>query len=281
MELGMTREITISLNKEVAAGHLLALECGVSMFFLAGRGGEEEEQWGVTVSGASAPLAGRGGEERRRSPWVTLAFADGLWSPGEILSNKWILLQANLFRLPPPFCGRNGESDGGLLCIDGVGEGFTVARCFSHSSPIPLFCAVVVMGGGIDWVRESTCQQWSWEAIFLSSISAADGSRPTSKAKPWPIQKPAKDSGVSTSFARPLPRSAAAYYGCVEASGPVPASSHDGGVADLWLGGGEREGPDCVSSSLSEVFSVNAGDLYVLFNLMGSSVIICTSTVWI
>ncbi|KAK1692988.1 hypothetical protein QYE76_009685 [Lolium multiflorum] len=35
----------------------------------------------------------------------------------------------------------------------------------------------------------------SWEAIFWSNISAADGSRPTSEANPWPIQKPAKDSG--------------------------------------------------------------------------------------
>jgi hypothetical protein len=115
----------------------------------------------------------------------------------------------------------------------------------------------------------STKQQWSWEAIFLSIISAADGSRSTSKAKPWPTQKPAKDSGESTSFVRPFLRSAAAYYGCVEASGSIPASSHDGGVADLWLGGGEREGSDCVSQSLIEVFSVNARDLYVFSILWG------------
>jgi hypothetical protein len=89
------------------------------------------------------------------------------------------------------------------------------------------------------------------------------------------------DSGESTSFARPFLRFAVAYYGCVEASGSVPASSHDGGVADLWLDDGEREGPDCVSSSLSEVFSANARDLYVYLDLMGSFVIFYTSTVWI
>jgi hypothetical protein len=43
----MTREITVSLNKGVAAGHLLELGCGVPLFFLVGRGGEEEEQWGA------------------------------------------------------------------------------------------------------------------------------------------------------------------------------------------------------------------------------------------
>jgi hypothetical protein len=89
------------------------------------------------------------------------------------------------------------------------------------------------------------------------------------------------DSGESTSFARPFLRFAVAYYGCVEASGSVPTSSHDGGVADLWFDDGEREGPDCVSSSLSEVFSANARDLYVYLDLMGSFVIFYTSTVWI
>jgi hypothetical protein len=37
---------------------------------------------------------------------------------------------------------------------------------------------------------------------------------------------------------------------------------------------------DCVSSSLSEVFSANARDLYVYLDLMGSFVMFCTSTVW-
>jgi hypothetical protein len=58
------------------------------------------------------------------------------------------------------------------------------------------------------------------------------------------------------------------------------APSPDGGVADLRLGGGEREGPNCVFPFLSEVFSVNVGDLYVILNLVGSFVTICTSTVW-
>jgi hypothetical protein len=87
------------------------------------------------------------------------------------------------------------------------------------------------------------------------------------------------DSGESNSFARPFPRFPVAYYVCVEASGFVPASSHDGGVADLWLDGGEREGPDCISSSLSEVSSANARNLYVHLDLMGSFVIFCTSSV--
>jgi hypothetical protein len=120
----------------------------------------------------------------------------------------------------------------------------------------------------------SSCakQHWSWEAIFWSIISVADGSRLTSKAKPWPIQKPEKEPGESTSFVRPL-RCAAAYYGCLEASGFVPASEHDGGVAHLRLDDGEREGSDCNSTFLSEVFSVNAGDLFYFADLMGSSVI--------
>jgi hypothetical protein len=87
------------------------------------------------------------------------------------------------------------------------------------------------------------------------------------------------DSGKSTSFARSFMRFAVAYYGCMEASGFVPASLHDGGVADLWLDGGEREGPDCFSSSFSEVFSANARDLYVFLYFMGSFVTFCTSTV--
>jgi hypothetical protein len=58
----------------------------------------------------------------------------------------------------------------------------------------------------------------------------------------------------------------------------VPASGHGGGVAVLWLDGGEREGPDCFVLSFSEVFSTNARDLYVICNLMGSFVTICKST---
>jgi hypothetical protein len=93
------------------------------------------------------------------------------------------------------------------------------------------------------------------------------------------MQVPAMDSGDSTSVVRFFLRVAVAYYGCVEASGFVPASSHDGGVAALWLDGGEREGFDCFSSSFSEVFSTNARDLYVILDLMGSFVICCTATV--
>jgi hypothetical protein len=108
-----------------------------------------------------------------------------------------------------------------------------------------------------------------WEVTFLSS----------SKATPWPIQLSAMDSGVSTSVVRFFLRVAVAYYGCVEASGFVPASSHDGGVAALWLDGGEREGSDCFFSSFSEIFYANARDLYVILDLMGSFVTFCTATV--
>jgi hypothetical protein len=73
----MLREITVSLNKEVVAGHLLAIGCRAPLFFLAGRGGEEEGRWGANHPGTSIPPAGRGGEESRTSPWVALAFSGG------------------------------------------------------------------------------------------------------------------------------------------------------------------------------------------------------------
>jgi hypothetical protein len=52
-----------------------------------------------------------------------------------------------------------------------------------------------------------------------------------------------------------------------------PASVHDGGSSDLRLDGGEREGPNCISSSFSKVFSVFTRDLCVyFFFLIGSFV---------
>jgi hypothetical protein len=93
--------------------------------------------------------------------------------------------------------------------------------------------------------------------------------------------KPVMGSGEClTSFVRPLSRSAPAFYVCSAASGFVPTSGHDGGAAGFRLDGGEREESDCFLKSFSEVFSANARDLYVNFYLMGSFVIICTSTVW-
>jgi hypothetical protein len=138
---------------------------------------------------------------------------------------------------------------------------------------------MVVMEGGVDWMSSSVRQQWSWEAIYSSATSAAGESRPTSKAYPKPIQKPVKGFGENlTSHVRPLSRSATAFNVSKDASAFVPASELDGGSADLWLDGGEREGLDCVFRSFSELLSTNARDLYVHFHLMGSFVLICTST---
>jgi hypothetical protein len=44
---------------------------------------------------------------------------------------------------------------------------------------------------------------------------------------------------------RPTSRSAAAPNIDIAASGFIPAAMLDGGAADLWLGRGDREGPDC------------------------------------
>jgi hypothetical protein len=173
-ELERRRGITVSLNKKVAAGHLLALGCEAPLFFLAGRGGEEEGWWSAIDPGPLEPLAGHGGEERRSSPWVTLAFSGGLGPPVEVPLNKRVLrvlLQPHLLRLPPPIRGRIGESEGGQLCIVGVAEESSAARCFFSSSFSPPSCAEVVKDGGVDWVSRSAIQQWSWEAIFLSITS--------------------------------------------------------------------------------------------------------------
>jgi hypothetical protein len=115
--------------------------------------------------------------------------------------------------------------------------------------------------------------------VFFVPLSAAGESRPTSKAYPKPIQKPVKGSSENlTSHVRPLSRSATAFNVSTAASPFVPASEIDGGRADLWLDGGEREGLDCVFRSFSEVLSTNARELICTFHLMGSFVLICIST---
>lgn len=115
----------------------------------------------------------------------------------------------------------------------------------------------------------------------MSTTSAAGDGRPTSKASQWPIQKPVKGSGNRiTSFVRPSSSSAAALDTCVGASGFVPASGHGGGAADLRLGGGEKEGPNCCYLLSYEVFSAFTRDLCVVFYFMGSFVKECTSTAW-
>nr|XP_051221467.1 uncharacterized protein LOC127339687 [Lolium perenne] len=176
----------------------------------------------------------------------------------------------------PLLAGRGGEGKWRSCSVSRSakvrhGGGLGLPRSFLSRC----YCVFLSLPTGRGGEGRRRCARFSadgmWEAIFLSR----------SKATPWPIQLPAMDSGESTSFARPFLRFAVAYYGCVEASGSVPASSHDGGVADLWLDGGEREGPDCVLSSLSEIFSANARDLYVYLHLMGSFIIFCTSSVLI
>jgi hypothetical protein len=64
---------TVSFNKLVAAGHFLALGCGVPPFLLAGRGGEEQDRCDAFCPGSLVPLASRGGEEWRRRFSVVLA----------------------------------------------------------------------------------------------------------------------------------------------------------------------------------------------------------------
>jgi hypothetical protein len=105
---------------------------------------------------------------------------------------------------------------------------------------------------------------WELESSLLEHLPAGDN--PTSKAIPWPLQKPVKDFGnCLTSKVRPLLRSATALNVCTTASGFIPASAHDNGSSNLRLAAGEREGPDCVSSCFSEVFFAFTRDLCVFF----------------
>jgi hypothetical protein len=64
---------------------------------------------------------------------------------------------------------------------------------------------------------------------------------------------------------RPSSRLAAATNVGTEASGSIPAAVLDGSAADLWLGRGDREGPDCFSD-LSERSSPQKLGTYVLFS---------------
>jgi hypothetical protein len=88
-----------------------------------------------------------------------------------------------------------------------------------------------------------------------SSSSTAGDFRPTSKVYLRPIQKQVKGSGTySTSQVRPLLSSATALNVGTTASGFVSTSELDGGSSDLWLDGEDREGPNCIFPSFSEVF---------------------------
>jgi hypothetical protein len=62
---------------------------------------------------------------------------------------------------------------------------------------------------------------------------------------------------------------AIASHAVFEASGFVPALKLDGGMTDLQLVGGEREGLDCFLLSFSEALSANIRDLCVLSILWG------------
>jgi hypothetical protein len=89
----------------------------------------------------------------------------------------------------------------------------------------------------------------------------------TSKAMLLPYLKPMKDFGVRlTSQVRPLSRSAIALIVFSATSGFIPASELDGGnfYLHLRLDGGEREGPECIVSSLNEVFYAFTKDLSVI-----------------
>jgi hypothetical protein len=77
--------------------------------------------------------------------------------------------------------------------------------------------------------------------LSMITLAAGDGC-PTSKAPLWPIFKPVKGSGVcSTSFVRPLLRSASVLIVWKATSGFVPASEQDGGSSDLRLDSGEKD----------------------------------------
>jgi hypothetical protein len=58
MEPAVEEVTTVSFNKFVAAGHFLALGCGVRPFLLAGRGREEQDRCDAFCPGSLVPLAG-------------------------------------------------------------------------------------------------------------------------------------------------------------------------------------------------------------------------------
>jgi hypothetical protein len=128
-------------------------------------------------------------------------------------------------------------------------------------------------------MSSSTRRLWSWEAILLSITSTAGFGRPTSKASSKPIYTPVKESGkVLTSSERPPSRLATASNAGAEASGSVPASELDGGLADLRLNGGERGGSDCNCKSFRRVLSTYARDLCVIALVYGVPCVKCTPT---
>jgi hypothetical protein len=76
------------------------------------------------------------------------------------------------------------------------------------------------------------------------------------------MQKPVKDFGIcSTSKVRPFLKSPTALSVYTVAVGFVPTSMHDDVSPGLRFDGGERDVPDCFSSSFSEVFTAFTRDL--------------------
>lgn len=216
---------------------------------------------------------------RGRAPWWS-SSALGLVRCGSNKLGFAVLRRVPHLRLSPPIRGRNGEFDGGPVSL-GSGEDPSAAKYYgSPSLFLPLAGAEVAVGRGEEEACSSAKRRWSWEASFSSSTSAAGSSRPTSKAWKRPILKPVKGSDIClTSFVRPLLRFAAAYRVCSAASGFVPASGYDGGMAIFRLGGGHRGGPDCFSRLLSQVLSANVKSLCVISDFMGFFVMSCTPSV--
>jgi hypothetical protein len=180
-------------------------------------------------------------------------------------NKRRVLPKAHHLRQPPPARGRSGESDGGPPSSDGHGEESMVTRYNCFFGSLHLRSGIVVTSeGGANWTSSYIRQLWSWEAILSSTTLAAGHRRPTSKASTKPIYMLVKESGkVSTSNGRPPSRLATASNAGAEASGVVPASELDGGLADLWLDGSERGGFDCTCRSFSRVLPTNAWDLCV------------------
>jgi hypothetical protein len=221
--------------------YLVAALCFPS---LAGRGGEEGREIGVLLTGS-----GGCGVPSELMHWRGISRSPAREAP----SCPWWMMTKWISKAEPQIKRRR--------CL--LPAGFPAFPPLSAGQG----------GEGEDGRRETAAdvrRRWSWEAARSSTTSAATSGRP--------ISKPVMISGVSTSCVRPLSRTAPALNVREEASGFVPASTHGGGVAGLWLVGGEREGSDCFEKKFSGVFSALARDLCVICFFMGSFVTICSST---
>jgi hypothetical protein len=87
-------------------------------------------------------------------------------------------------------------------------------------------------------------------------------------------------SGKATSRWRPFQRLATASNVGLKASDFVPTFILDGGCPDLWLDDGNRGGPVCVVRFFRVFSPTSIRDLCVIFFLLRSFVIFCTTTVY-